>query len=437
MSDKKDNRGAVVVRPDRPPAGAGRGAGAGRELAEERKLPRPTPLAPAQPLETPLPSGPDAAQYAQILLDMRRTRKRRFFLRLALFVALPTLVTLLYTLYWATPRYVSEFEITYQMYQAPKTLSSGLVQSAIGTSQSNTVDIDAILYEYIRSAALLSKLNAKLGLRTYYSSRKIDYLSRLDATASRERFLDYFRRHVSVSEGLGGFLTVDVTAFDPKFSLALAKAVVQACDEMVDNMTSRARQDEMRFAEDEVGRQEDRIRKARRALTAFQNAHGDLNPQNVATQLGQIVGSLESQLATARAELGDALANMRADSPRVVQIKYMISALEQQLRQEQGRLANTGGNTPYSQILDQYSALQLEEEFAKDAYLSAQQGLAVARADAARKQNYLVDFAPPSEPDKATQYFPLVYTTTAFVVSLLAFGIGSLMVGAFRDQAGI
>ena len=373
----------------------------------------------------------------EILVETRRKRRSRFFMRLALFVGLPTLFMAIYSFVWATPRYVSEFEVTYQTYQPAQALSAGLVQSFMGVSTGSTIDLGTILYEYVRSPALLAKLDAKLHLREYYSSSKIDWPSRLNPHTSAENFLSYYRWHVAASEGLGGYLTVDVQAFDPQYAFALAKAVDQACDEMIDDMTVRAREDEVKYAQDELNREEDRIRKARLALTDFQNAHGDLNPQTAATQLGQIAGGLESDLAKARSELAIVLQYMRADSPKVLQIKYQIKALEQQLRYERERLASSGGKTAYSQILNEYSALQLEQQFAQDAYLAAQQGLAVARADAARKQNYLIDFTPPYLPDKATIWLPLEYTATAFFASLLIYGISSLMIGAFRDQAGL
>lgn len=445
---EKDSSGAIVVRPDRAVGKPRKAQGWPQSGPGGKRLQARSELAPGElgvhrePALRPEPVGPalalgGAAEYSRVLLEIQQTRKRQFFRRLAAFVVLPTLLTFLYTFFWASPRYVSQFQATYQTYQPVKSLSAGLVESVLGSSQSSNIDIAAIVYEYARSPALLSKLNAKLKLREYFSNPKIDYFSRLGKRASSERFLAYYRQHVSVSEGLGGYLTVEVTAFDPHYAVDLAKAVVDACDDMVDSITARARQDEVRSAEAELARQEDRVRRARKAMTDFQNAHGDLDPQRVASQLGQIVGNLESQLATARIELANTLSYMKPDAPRVVQLKYLISALEQQLRREQGRLANTDGGLPYSQILDQYSALQLEEEFASKAYLAAQQGLTVARADAARQQTYLVDFAPPSEADLPTQWFPITYTVSALLVSLVAFGIGSLMVGALRDQAGI
>jgi capsular polysaccharide transport system permease protein len=445
--------GAVIVRPDRPLGKLRKGQGRARNLLVAREARQvqpapppelPEPAAPPEPALPAMPPGGSAMQYSQVLLDLQRTRKRRFFLRLALFVGLPTVLVFLYTFWLATPRYVAEFQVTYQNYQPAKSLSVGLVESIVGSNNSGSVDIGTIIYEYVQSPALLTKLDSTLHLKQYYSDPGIDWFSRLSSSASSEKFLSYYHRRVAVSEGLGGYLTIDVTAFDPKYAVALAKAIVQACDAMVDGMTARARQEEVRAAEAELTREEQRVRQARKALTDFQNVHGDLDPQRVASQLGQIVGNLESQLSTARTELANTLAYMRPDAPRVVQLKFLISALEQQLRQEQSRLANNSGTmagshggVPYSQILDEYNALQLEADFAQKAYLAAQQGLTVARADAARQQSYLIAFAPPNEPDRATQWFPVTYTLATFLIAVLAFGIGSLLFGALRDQTGI
>lgn len=435
MSDAREPSGSVLaITPHQPAAKKKKQPGSGA-IAEQRMLAPGKP--PAEPIPVALPSPEETVRYGDLLVQKRRKRQLRYLLRLGLFVALPTLLTFLYTFLLATPRYISQFEATYQTYQPAKSLSAGLVQSVFGSSQSSNIDIGAIVYEYVRSPALLSKLNAKLNLLGYYSNPRIDWFSRLSPHASSEKFLAYYRRHVSVSEGLGGYVTVEVTAFDAQYAATLAKAVVEAADDMVDNISERARQDEVRAAEAELARQEERVRRARKALTDFQNEHGDLDPQRVATQLGQIVGNLESQLAAARIDLANTLSYMKPDAPRVVQLKYLISALEQQLRQEQSRLANSNGNVPYSQILDEYAALQLEEDFASKAYLAAQQGLTVARADAARQQTYLVDFAPPSLPDRPTRWFPLSHSVSALLISLVLFSVLSLMAGALRDQAGM
>jgi capsular polysaccharide transport system permease protein len=431
-------RPAAVVVPVRQlgQAAAPASAPAGRpgQAAAVVAAPRSVPAAPQL---TPFGLHPQFAEQFELLSTMRQTRRRRFLGKLALFVGVPTLFAIVYVLVLATPRYESQFEVTYQSFQPPQTLSSGLIQTLLGGSGA-VVDLGSIIYEYIRSATLLAQLDVKLHLRQYYSNSKIDYPLRLRPNASQEAFLAYYQWHiVSVSQGMGGYLTVTVQAFDPQYAYALAHAIVQATDKMVDDMTARARADEVLFAEGELQREEERVILARAALTRFENLHGDLNPQDAANQLGQIAGGLESSLAQARAQLTGLLGRIRPDSPQVANLKSQIASLEKQLTSERRRLAGTGDKTAYSEVLDQYSRLQLEQEFAKDAYLAAQQGLAVARADATRKQNYLVDFVAPSRPDQPTYWFPVTYVATAFLASLFLYAAGSLISGAFRDQAGL
>jgi capsular polysaccharide transport system permease protein len=435
--------GDLAARSNQSRTPAVRGTATGRELVRERRLPpaerRLPPAARrrvAPPVETAPISWTGVAEPVDFLIRSQRARRRRYLLRLGIFCGLPTVFTLLYMLFVASPRYVSEFEITYQTYQPPQTLSSGLVQSLMGSSTAESVDLSTILYQYIRSEALMDKLDSRLHLREYYSSPKVDYLSRMNPKANKDVFLRYYLWYVSVDQGWGGYLTVDVQAFDPDYAYVVAKAIVKACDEMVDKLTDRAAQDEVRFAQQTVNEAEARVRKARLSLMDFQNAHGLLNPPGSANQLGGIVGTLEGNLAAARTQLAT-LAATAPRSPQVAATKAQIAALEAQLGGERNRLANKLGTAAYSKVLDDYDALQLEQQFAQSAYLSAQQGLAVARADAAHKQIYLVDFAPPYRPDRENIEFALFYTVTALIVSLVLFAVISLIAGALRDQAGM
>ena len=411
-------------------AEADRPAATAIAAAEGGALVRPGPVA---------PSWAAASPHARMLLTLRLRRRRRFLLRLAVFVGLPTLATAGYFLLFASPRYVAELQLTYQTYQPVQSLSAGLVQSVAGTSQSNSVDLGAIIYQYVRSAALLRQLDSTLGLRAAFSSPDVDWMSRMSPHASQATFLRVFRRRVSASEGLGGYLTIDVEAAGPKQALDLAEAVAQACDRMVGEMSTRARRDELDFAAAEVARQEDRVRQARGALAAFQDLHRDLDPARMAGQLGAIVGTLESDLAVARTQLAQSVPFLSPGSPVIVQIRTRIASLEDQLRHEQGRLAGPAGSAgaPYSQTLAEYARLQLDEEFARTAYTSAEQGLVVARADAARKQDYLIDFVPPVLPDQPSLDTPLTVTLSVFLGTLLGMAAISLVAGALRDQAGV
>ncbi len=384
----------------------------------------------------PAPSWPAAEAHAELLLARRRRRGRRLALRLSLLVGLPTLLTALYFALLASPRYVSETELTYEIYRPPASLAAGITQSFSGTSETNNVDLGAIVYQYVRSPAILRRLDAAVQLRARFSDRHLDWWSRMSPHASAEAFLAAYRRRVSVSEGLGGYLTIDVATADPALSLALARAVVEACDQMVDAMTMRARNDEMSFAQTEVAHEEERMRGARLALAAFQDAHGDQDPERMASQLGSIVGTLEADLAAARTQLAQTAPFLGGDAPIRQQIRARITSLQAQLAGERQRLAGSNG-TPFSQLLADYARLQLDQDFARTAYTAAEQGLAVARADAARKQNYLIDFAEPVLPDRADPFYALTVTLSVLIGTLIAYAVGSLLAGALRDQSGV
>ncbi len=300
----------------------------------------------------------------------------------------------------------------------------------------DTVDYGTLIYEYIRSASLADKINQQINLREHISDDRIDRFSRLDKNASQAEFLAYWRNFVSVSEGFGGYLTVNVQGFDPAFSLLLAQTINADTNAMMDNLSAPARKSEVNSATDQLNLASVALKKANDVLTQFRNANGDLDPGLAATQLATVVGSLESQLALLRAQLQQAQANLQPGASQIVQLQLQVNALEKQIASERQRLADTGQSS-YSDTVAQYNDLLSDQQFANTTYQSAQQGLVVARADAAAKQNYVVDFVAPVLPDHPTLPNPLIASFTAFLIFFSLYGICNLLFVAFRDQTGL
>ena len=222
-----------------------------------------------------------SASLVDMMLRERAKRRRRMLVGLGLFCVTPAILTFLYMLLLASPRYASKFEVTYQTYQPQQTLSAGLVQGVFGSSTGSSVDLSQILYEYIRSPSILTKLDHDVKLRQHYSDPKLDVFSRLGKNASWGTFLNYYRSHTVVSEGQGGYLTVTVSAFNPRYTTQIANAIVADCDVMIDNLTLRARQDEVRSAQSIVDQAQQQVQTARAAITTYQNGHSDLDPADL------------------------------------------------------------------------------------------------------------------------------------------------------------
>jgi capsular polysaccharide transport system permease protein len=396
-----------------------------------------------EPSVTPGPLAWANAAVALNLGEAARARRRGFLLRLALFVGLPTLVATIYVFLYATPRYVSEFQITYQSFdQSPTSLGQPNPLAAMFGLSSSTVDMSRVIASYLTSTDALARVDAAVDLRKHYSNRRIDWLDRMSSQASPERFLAYFQRRVSVDALMGGYVIVDLEAFDPQTAHKAAEALASAADDMVQALSTRALADAVRVAESELVRTQDRLLRATLAVTNFRNQHNNFDPQVAATQLGTVVGALESQLSGYRAALESTRGVLSEQAPAVQALRAQIRATEQQIAVEETRLATTQKSPgavktePYSQTVADYVALTEEQQFATDEYTSAKQALDIARANAASKKQYVNAFVSPNVPQQSTSPDPFHVIAGTFFVAILVYMVGSLLVGAFRDQAG-
>jgi capsular polysaccharide transport system permease protein len=387
------------------------------------------------PILFPEPPPADMPAQLQLLLDMRSRRLRGFALRMSIFVVVPCLLVLFYTALIATKRYVSSFQVTYQVYQPITSVGGGLLSTT--PSNSDAIDYGNLIQNYVASEALAERLDQQLNLRAYYGSSKIDWTSRLPAHATDGQYFSYYSNHVSVSEGFGGYVTVTVQAFDPAFTLKLAQTIDQDANEMLDGMTAQARAAELKAATDSMNDATTQLANINLALTNFRNTHGDLDPSQIATEIGAIEGTLESQLADVKAQLAQADANMQPNAAQIVQLNLQVAALQKQIDEERARLANGDGQPNYANVVAQYQTLLAQQQLALTNYQAAQQGLLAAKTDAAREQNYVVDYVAPTLPDRPTAPDPLMSTAEAFVACMVVYSILNLLYSAMRDQTGV
>lgn len=370
--------------------------------------------------------------------ELRRRKSRVLILQAIVLVLIPTLLAGAYYGLIATPRFVSTSQAKIEKAQGSMA-AAGILESALPLlgGNSSTAHI-SLVRDYIRSPQILTELQAVLDLRGSYTSEDIDWLSRLDKNATDEEFLDYYRDRLRVSvDQQNGALTLEVEGFTAEDAQATATAILTLSDQLLNDLSAQARDDAVSFAQREVRNAEDRLAKARLALTRYRNKSGQLDPTRSAEALGSIVAGLESQLATARTELVQMQQFMRPDSIPIVAKKSQIEALEKQIAQETKRLAAEGGiknNRPLADSLEEYSALKIEEEFATQAYTAAAANLELSRAEARRKILYLVPFVKPTLADEATRPDIPRSIATVFVIALLAFGIFKLLTAAIREH---
>lgn len=398
--------------------------------------------------------------------DLIRRKRNLFLLRVFLFIAVPTLIVTGYVFFYATPRYVSEFQAIY--HSNDPQMQSSMLGGLLGGG-SGSVDMNAAVIAYLESPAALAEANKQLNLRREFSSPGIDWLDRLSASAQTETFLSYFQRRISAYENSAGYVVVDAEAFSPSEAQKLAQTLASLAERMVASISQREKLNMVKFTEDEVQRCEREYLGAVDRLTKFREKHKNYDFSGSEQLLTGTVGSLESQLANLKSQLGSQRKFLADDAPSVAVIKSQIYAVESQISDERARLASsskmapsasssaapsnskassapfgelpndniTSKSLPYSEILATYFKLTQDQQFATALLQTAKQAAENARLEAGKQSAYMFTFVPPSLPQHSTEPSPMRYIVTTFVGCMLVYFAASVLFGLFRHESGI
>jgi capsular polysaccharide transport system permease protein len=376
----------------------------------------------------------DRSGYRRQPSRLRRLLARRgWFL---LFVVLPTLLTGVYYYGFATDQYVSEARFVVRGSQQNSPSLGGLGQvlglsTGLSPAQSESFSIG----DYMDSHDAVAALRSKLDLVGMFRRPEADPISRLWVPdPSAETLLRYYRDHVTVKyDEDTGITMVKAHTFRPRDSRDLVQALLTLGEERVNEFNRRAIADTERVAQDEVDTAERRVIDTEKALTAFRLRERDIDPQRTSVAQLELVQTLQQQLAQSRAQFSAVSASVRPDSPQFVALRDRIRALEAQITAESALL--TGQNGALAPVLANYEQLTLEQEFARTSYTTALTALENARLQALRQQLFVVDVVRPNLPERSLYPHSTMMVGTVFVVLLLVYAVGWLVIAGMREHA--
>lgn len=360
----------------------------------------------------------------------------RFFM---IAVVFPTLMAIFYYLFMASDIYVAEAK--YAIRSSSGSSSTGLLDSIMGPSGGSDYSNEDgyIVRDYILSRDMLEELDQRLNLRQHYAAIENDTIVRLGHEVSVEDFLEYYQDITEVIiDPTSDISTIRVRAFDAVLAKNIAENILQLSEQLVNKMSDRIVTDSLKFAQTEVNQSEARVKAASAAVTAFRSRSHSIDPGQETSAVLGIVTGLESSLAQARAELIEGQSVMRSDSPQVKNLSARVNALEKQVKSERKRLISEGESKyDYTRLIDNYEPLVLEQRLAEQRYTSALTSLEVARADAQRKQRYLIAFVKPKTPDEPIEPEKLMMIITILIGCSLFYGISGLVWAAIKDHMRI
>ncbi|MFJ7356014.1 Wzz/FepE/Etk N-terminal domain-containing protein [Phyllobacterium sp. NPDC097923] len=349
-------------------------------------------------------------------------------------IVLPVLLVSVYYAFIAAPIYVSQSSFVVRVSAPPSSSSFGnlLQNSGITRSQDDTFSAQ----EYIRSRDALQRMSDDLPIRTYFDRPEADVFARFPApwqTGLFEELYRYFSQRVQVIHNdTTGITVLRTSAFRPDDAYEMNQKLLELGSERLLKMNERARGDAIRFATTEVGNAEQRMIDAQKAITLFRNRELMIDPGQNSVSLVELMSRLSAELAASRASLAETR-ETAPDSSSIPFITSRISALEEQLKLEQQKVAGTD-NSIAPRIAD-YEGLILQREFSNKALLSALDSLKTARADARRQQLYLEVVVPANRPDKAELPTAIRNITIVLLVTSIGYLLAWLLLTAIRDHS--
>lgn len=354
-----------------------------------------------------------------------------------LLLALPLLLYAAYLGLLAADRYVSESVITVR--QSGGDGGSGAIPgAALMLAGINPPAHEDTLYlkQFVHSRGLLGRLDEKLGLRDHFARAGADWPFQLATDASQEDFFEYYQARVEVGyDERAALLKIRTQGFDASFSQKLNQAILEESERFVNETSQRFARERLRFAEGELQLAGERLQEAKNTLLAFQNRHRLLDPAQQAQAAGVLSAELEATRARLEAELGGLLGYLNEGSYQVRALRQRIAALDRQIDAERRRATtDPRRGERLNQLAVEFQALQLQAQFAQDAYRLALGAVENARIDATRKIKSLLVVEPPSLPQTAEYPRQLYNLGTLLAVCVLLFAIVRLVLATILEH---
>lgn len=408
----------VPAERTRADAGGAEVPGPPTQLPQTWRAPSP----PSNDLRPPPPArSSEGEEIRRIQQDIARRRKRRtamLFVRLLLFVLLPTAVVGYFYHAVATPLYTTQSEFVIQQAEAPSPMGGmgGLFSgTALATSQDSVT-----VQSYLQSRDAMRRLDADLGFRAVFSAPDIDPLLRLEPDATLETAYRLYRRVVKIGyDPSEGIVRMEVRAPDPEVSAAFSRALISYAEEQVDQLTQRLREDQMRGARASFEEAEEKMQGAQRRVVELQERFRVLSSDIEVGLLTTQITALETQLTNDRLALQELLANPRPNRARVDPLERRIANLEAEIGTLRSRLTE-GGTDSLSLARISSELVMAEADVQTRQLMLAQslQQLEAARIEANRQVRYLSLGVSPVVPDEASH--PRAFENT--MLALLIFG---------------
>ena len=281
---------------------------------------------------------------------------------------------------------------------------------------------------FIESRAMVEAIDNAFDFRKLYSKSEVDYLSRFDPSYRVEEMVKYWKRRIDVHlETQSGIITLEVRAFTAEESLEIARKVAELSENLVNQMSDRARQAALSQSKEELERAQRNLQTASDAMRNARNNEGVLDVALLAEASMKVMTSLKIELASREQDFAVRAKDISSDAPQTRILSAQIANLKTQIARINDDLTRRGegesppGETPAGTVaisapaaggrdnqpkslagsLNVLERYQVELTLAQQQYASAALAYETARIETETQHAYLNAFLTPILAQKA------------------------------------
>ncbi|RWX78845.1 hypothetical protein EPK99_09705 [Neorhizobium lilium] len=348
------------------------------------------------------------------------------------FVLLPCVLGAIYYFGIASPQYVAETRMVVRTIGVSERFDTSEQRDGRSIVGGDSLTQDSyIVANYLKSPQLVRKLEDEINLRKLFIRQDVDFLSRLSSDASFEDLHDFWQHHVDIYvDGPSGIIVFTVRAFSPADSITISKAALSAANEMIDQISERAKNDLVNRGEHDVVLSLNDYQQALLDLRDYQNKTGILDPASSAKMTSAIIGKLTEQKLGLQVSLNVLVAAKADDTARARQLRRSIEAVDEQIKLRQSSLAgtNAGGEPQLSSSMTEFASLETHRIVTQALYESTVRNLDTAKSTALKRTTFISVFSAAHMPEKS-KYPHRLSQWLILTAGFLAFWLTGTLIG--------
>lgn len=342
-------------------------------------------------------------------------------------VAAPSIFAAWYLHFRAADQYASQLAFTIKSDEGPTLSTLGAI---FGGATGGAADDAEVLYGFIQSQNLVSKLQDELDLRKRFNRHKeTDWWFSLGDDPSIEALTEYWKSMVLVSFD-AGIVEVEVRAFDPIDAQEIAKAVLAESTDLINRLSAEAREDAVREARLYLVETTDRLRDVRMRLSELRTSERRVDPRLDVEALMRRIGELEAALTQEQLRLDQLKQFADKDDSRVTTTERRIQSLQTAIAEERAKVVTDGEGGALTESVGKFEELKVDRELAEQAYAVALASFENAKGEARRQQRYLSAHVAPTLAE--TPQYPERYMLGGLVFVFLFMGWVVLVMIAYN-----